>query len=60
MSRESEKPPEIEPEALEIVAELRDGLERAHEIVAEHKLALRELGEEPPPVPDVRPIVPDR
>ena len=37
------------PDAREAMTNLRDGLERAHEIVAEARLAMRQIGEEPDP-----------
>ena len=48
MPPENEKPSEIAPEAREALTNLRDGLERAHEIVAEAKLTIRQLAQEPP------------
>ena len=56
MSDEIEKPSEGGPEAREAMTHLRDGLERAHEIVAEHKLAMRQIGEEPPAIAAEGPI----
>lgn len=58
MSAENGKPSEGGPEAREAMTNLRDGLERAHEIVAEHKLALRQIGEEPALVPEIGPVNP--
>lgn len=50
MPNEREKAQEPGPEAREAMTNLRDGLERAHEIVAEARLAMRQIVEEPPPV----------
>ena len=48
MSAENEKSSESGPVAREAMTNLRDGLERAHEIVAEAKLTIRQLARQPP------------
>lgn len=56
MTIENKKLSESGPEAREAMTHLRDGLERAHEIVAETRLAMRQIGEEPqPPAPEKGP-----
>lgn len=46
MSISPDQPADDAPETEAALSDLRDGLERAHEIVAEAKLAMRQLNDD--------------
>jgi hypothetical protein len=46
MPRKPHQSSRIGPEAADALSDLREGLERAHELVAEAKLTMRQLGED--------------
>jgi hypothetical protein len=49
MPRKPHQSSRIGPEAADALSDLREGLERAHELVAEAKLTMRQLGEDRSP-----------